>query len=595
MLPPRPLLATAVAALAGLVLLPSIALAHPLGNFTINHYAGLRVEPDAIRLDVVIDQAEIPTFQARVDRDLDGDGTVSEAEIETARIAGCAALAPSLDLRVDGVRQSLRGTEAGLTFPEGAGGLTTMRQVCGYEVLLPAGIVAGSTVAFADVSYAERIGWREIVVEASGVTIEATDDSTVRTSSASRRLTAYPDDQLAQPLADDAIAVRVTGIGGATLPAFAIADAGPLDAGAGPGSGGPASPGSAGVPPDATGEAPDGAGVIPGGVDAGELPSIFRVADLTPLVLLLSLGTAVLLGAGHALTPGHGKTLMAAYLVGTRGTPVHAVGLGLSVTLSHTLGILALAALIVGAQGILAPDVVVRTAPIIAAVSIVAIGGWMLLAEVRRRRGLGRSADGHQHGHAHDGNDAAHANEHDAAGDTRAHEAAHEHASHDRPGHPHPHPHAHAHAHPHPHPHPHPSEPPRSVDARPAGEHSHGGVRHSHLPATGSVITWRSLFVLGLAGGLIPSTSALLILLGSIAAGRPIFGFVLVVAFGLGMAVVMASIGIALVVARGRLDRFDTGSALGRLGQAVPLIAAITVLTFGCYLTVQAIAGTPIL
>ncbi len=109
------------------------------------------------------------------------------------------------------------------------------------------------------------------------------------------------------------------------------------------------------------------------------------------------------------------------------------------------------------------------------------------------------------------------------------------------------------------------------------------------------MITWRSLFVLGLAGGLIPSTSALLILLGSIAAGRPIFGFVLVVAFGLGMAVVMAGIGIALVIARGRLDQFDTGSALGRLGQAVPLIAAITVLTFGCFLTVQAIAGTPIL
>ncbi len=95
--------------------------------------------------------------------------------------------------------------------------------------------------------------------------------------------------------------------------------------------------------------------------------------------------TAVALGAGHALTPGHGKTLMAAYLVGTRGTPVHAVGLGLSVTLSHTLGILVLAALIVGAEGLLSPDLVVRSAPVVAAVSILGIGGWMLIGEGRRR------------------------------------------------------------------------------------------------------------------------------------------------------------------------------------------------------------------
>ncbi len=121
-------------------------------------------------------------------------------------------------------------------------------------------------------------------------------------------------------------------------------------------------------------------------MSGAELPSIFREANLTPLVLLLSLVTAGALGAGHALTPGHGKTLMAAYLVGTRGTVWHAAGLGLSVTVSHTIGILVLAALVVGAQDVLAPDVVVRGAPFVAAISIVAIGGWMLLSELRRRR-----------------------------------------------------------------------------------------------------------------------------------------------------------------------------------------------------------------
>ena len=98
--------------------------------------------------------------------------------------------------------------------------------------------------------------------------------------------------------------------------------------------------------------------------------------------------------------------------------------------------------------------------------------------------------------------------------------------------------------------------------------------------------------MLGLAGGLIPSTSALLILLGSIAAGRPAFGFVLVVAFGLGMAIVLAGIGLALVVARGRLDRVDSASPLGRAGHHVPLVASFLVLGLGLYLTFQAVAGS---
>jgi ABC-type nickel/cobalt efflux system permease component RcnA len=121
--------------------------------------------------------------------------------------------------------------------------------------------------------------------------------------------------------------------------------------------------------------------------------------------------------------------------------------------------------------------------------------------------------------------------------------------------------------------------------------HGHGGITHSHLPATSPTLSWRSLFVLGLAGGLIPSTSALLILLGSIAAGRPAFGFVLVVAFGLGMALVMGGIGLAMVLARGRLDRLDAASPLGRASAHLPLAAAFLVFGLGLYLTLQAIAG----
>ncbi len=119
----------------------------------------------------------------------------------------------------------------------------------------------------------------------------------------------------------------------------------------------------------------------------------------------MALLTAAVLGAGHALTPGHGKTLMAAYLVGTRGTRRHAVGLGMAVSVSHTLGILFLAAVVLAAQSALPPDVVVRGAPLVAAISIVLIGGWMLVTEVRRwraRRGgarvRGTRHDPHEHG-----------------------------------------------------------------------------------------------------------------------------------------------------------------------------------------------------
>jgi nickel/cobalt transporter (NicO) family protein len=514
------------------VLLPGAVAAHPLGNFTINHYAGIRVETDRITLDVVIDQAEIPAFQARLDIDADGDGEISSAEAEAGRLATCNDVATSLALGVGGAPQVLRLMEAGLSFPPGAGGLATMRSVCGFEARLVAPITEPTAITFADGSFAERVGWREIVVEASGVSVTS-EGAALRTSSPSGRLTAYPEDLLTQALADTQVAI-VAMPGGPTLPPLDIPDADPV-----PGAGPAATP-RPGTPE--VGSEP--LAVIPGGVGAGDLPSIFRSADLTPLVLLLSVLTAAALGAGHALTPGHGKTLMAAYLVGTRGTPVHAAGLGLSVAVSHTAGILALALLVVGAQGILPPDVVVRAAPVVAAISIVAIGGWMLVGEVRRRAQsarLRRTATGHEHDH-HE------LDHHD-----------HEHGDHDQ------------------------GEP---------GLHSHGGHTHSHAPAPGSTITWRSLFVLGLAGGLIPSASALLILLGAIAAGRPAFGFVLVVAFGSGMALVMGGIGVVLVFARGRLDRVGSATPLGRAREFLPLVASVVVLGFGLYLTVQALSGS---
>jgi ABC-type nickel/cobalt efflux system permease component RcnA len=506
----------AVAAIAVALLAARPADAHPLGNFTINHYAGITVASEEVRLDVVIDLAEIPTFQERQRIDTDGDGIVSGGEAAAAQAPACAERAKRLRLSVGGAALTPEPTTAAISFPSGLGGLSTMRIECGYVARLATPIAAGTTIAFEDVSDAERIGWREIVATGDGVTVEADG---LPATSPSRRLTAYPQDLIGQPL----------DIRSASIMATAVA------AGAGQGEGAAAEDPSI----------PGGVGAVPGGIGA-ELPSIFREADLTPLVLLLSIATAFALGAGHALTPGHGKTLMAAYLVGTKGTPIHAVGLGLSITVSHTIGILVIAGLVVGAQGLLPPDVVVRAAPAVAAVTIAGLGGWMLLTELRRRRAVRRAAHAHDHAHEHG--------------------LAHDHIEHVEDNH-----------------------------AEAPGMHSHGGVSHSHLPPSGSTLSWRGLFALGLAGGLIPSTSALFILLGSIVAGRPAFGFVLVVIFGLGMAAVMTAIGLIVVAARGRLDAVPTDSGLGRVARFAPLAAAAVVFAVGIYLSIQTIAGQPVL
>jgi nickel/cobalt exporter len=543
---PRARWSVAVAvAVAALLLVPALVAAHPLGNFTINHYAGIRIEPDRVLLDVVIDQAEIAAFQARQGFDTDGDGSVSDEEVDAGRVVACDELAPDLSLSADDIELELRTIEAGLSFPPGVGGLSTMRLVCGFEAPFAAPLDTDPTpIAFTDDSYPNRLGWREIVVGGSGVTVVA-GEGELRTESVSARLTAYPPELVALPLADQRVVV-VARAGGPEAEPFDIPDAEPVG-----GAGASAPPTSASPGPSAAATPTPVVGAVPGGVNSGELPGIFR-QDLTPIVLLLSLLTAALLGVGHALTPGHGKTLMAAYLVGTRGTPLHAVGLGLSVSLSHTLGVLVLAALVLGASDVLPPDVVVRWAPVVAAISIAAIGGWMLIGELRRRRVASRATVPPAEGRAHTHDEHGHDHGHDAG---PVDERDHDHGL----------------------------------------EHSHGGVAHSHAPAPGSTITWRSLFALGLAGGLIPSTSALLILLGSVAAGRPAFGFVLVVAFGLGMAAVMSGIGLALVAARDRFDRMPGGGGLGRVRETVPLVAAVVVLGFGIYLTVQALGSAPTL
>ena len=540
----------------GLLLVAPVAVsAHPLGNFTINHYAGIRVESDRIDLDVVIDEAEIPTFSERQRIDTDGSGTVSDAETDAERRMQCGRLATSLDLEVDGAKLPLVVEAAGLSFPPGAAGLATMRVVCEYSATPAAPIAAGTTIHFADPSNAQHLGWHEIVVTADGVTLSAKG---LPTTSVSKRLTDYPAALIPKPL-DVPAATFAASPGGSSLARICVPDAYPLgapfwtetpfgcaatdvtrDDELAAAAAGPVAAPNAGTTAT-TAEAPSTTvAAVPGGVGS-DISGLLETRDLTPPILLLSLLTAALLGAAHALTPGHGKTVMAAYLVGTRGTTRQALGLGLTVTASHTMGVFALA-IVVLAFNVIAPESYEHVAGIVAGLIVIAIGGWLVVGQVAAPRRTPEHAGPAIHSHGG---------------------LAHSHG---------PAPHEHGHQH-------------QLVEAHEA----------DRAMAVDGSVSRRSLFALGLFGGLVPSVNALIILLAALTTGRAVYGFVLVVAFGVGMAVVLSGIGLGLVHAGRWMGRRPSSSVPARLFRLAPAVTAVVILVVGLYVTGQAILGSPTL
>jgi nickel/cobalt exporter len=458
-------------ALVVLLSTPALVAAHPLGNFTINHYAEIRVAPNRIQLDVVVDMAEIPTVTELPLLDTDGDGSVRPAELDAQRVARCRQLVAFLTLTVDGRPIAPTITEAGLALRPGEAGLDTLRTTCGAEAILRDPIATATEIAFSDRSWIERSGWREVVVSGDRVRAVATD---ALAATASERLLAYPDERLTRPLAIHDVTIMATP-GGPPLPALDIPDATPIDAAQVP----------AVVAPPSSGDPL-----------TGLLEGLVAQPDAPPLVIGLALLVAVVVGAGHALSPGHGKTMMAAYLVGSSGRPRDAALLGLVVTASHTIGVVGLAALTLIAGRLVPPERLYPVLGAVAGAAVVGIGTWMLAT---RLLSMARSRSEASHGHEH----------------------------------------------PHVHPHPH-------------GEHEHPSTTIAGRPGR------RALIGLGLAGGLVPSAPAVLLLLGAVASGRPLFGLGLAIAFGMGMAIVLCAIGIGIVRA---------GALVGRTRRLAPLAA----------------------
>jgi len=209
-------LAASLAATAlAILLVPATASAHPLGNFTINHYAGLTIARDGIDVDVVIDMAEIPTFQERQTMDTDADGSVSDDEAAAWAVTACTNQLADLHLAVAGTAAPLSVGTHTASFLPGAGGLSTLRLECGDHAALASAMSGASTITFSDTSYSERIGWREIVATGVGATL---DTHGLPATSPSRKLTAYPADLIAQPLDIRSASIVATPIAGAAAP-----------------------------------------------------------------------------------------------------------------------------------------------------------------------------------------------------------------------------------------------------------------------------------------------------------------------------------------------------------------------------------------
>jgi nickel/cobalt exporter len=458
--------------LAALLSAPGTASAHPLGNFTINLYSGLVVEPGQLRVNYVLDMAEIPTFQESPRFDRDGDGSVTAAEREGYARTKARELASGVVATVDGTRVALRVLSSSMRLRPGQAGLRILRLEAVFEGHLP----RSGTLRYRETNYTGHLGWREIT--AAGARGEMVAHASVPQWTVSDALLRYPASLLSDPL-------KVT---------------------------------SARVPfePGASGDAPalpqgDGGGARPQ-VSGGAFARLSTWTGLSIPVLLLALLLAAGFGAVHALLPGHGKTSMAAYLVGAGGRIGQAVQVGVAVAFMHTASVLALGLVVLGLTAF-APEQAYPWLTLASGLVVLGLGAALVRARTRRR-----GAHHHDHGHEHH------------------------------------------------------------------RDHEHGRVQV--LPDPDRPLSGRGLAGLALAGGMLPSPTALVVLLSTVQHHRVPFGLALIGAFSVGLAAALVGVGVLALRARELVSH----RMHGRLWRAIPVASAAVIFGVGLFLVAKAAA-----
>ena len=531
--------------------------AHPLGNFSISQYSAFRIIGNEIDLRYIIDMAEIPTFQ-----EIQESGIIPKAgdpNLEAYLMRKTELLRDGLTLEVNGKLIRLRIESKEIIFPPGAGDLPTMK----IGVLYKAKLTGESKnheylLSYRDGNFPGRAGWKEIVaVAAPGAGIL---DSSVPEVDRSSQLNNYPTDLLdSQPQVLEAKVTFTT----AQLPA-PVASSERIEA-RGRSLEKPTTVSkfqmtrtdvaqrSSNMEPE---KQQNNTPILDSGVIDLDSPrtnesntvQLQANRQATPRnsftelmaakqwgwgVVLMAIAVAVGLGGVHALEPGHGKTLVAAYLVGSQGTMKHAFFLGLIVTATHTAGVYLLGAVTLYAAQYVMPE---QLYPWLGVLSGLLITGLGLVLFARRYFG---DADLISHHHHHHHGDRAHA----------AHDHHHGDDLH------------HQHAHPH-----------------------HGIKRDVSL---------RELMALGISGGIVPCPAALVVLLSAVSMQRITLGLLLILGFSVGLATVLIVTGLMMVYARRFMARFHgTGRVTTRW---LPLTSSAFIVVFGVALTWQALRSAGLL
>ncbi len=486
-----------------------IAAAHPMGNFSVSHYARLEVTRHGVELQYTLDLAELPTFDLLRSWNLERNSPRSALEAKARQQA--QAWVNQLQITADGkpIHPKLKSVD--LLIADGAGNLPIMR--IGVRAHLDA---AGGTLAYEDQNFPDRAGWKEIVILADeGATLQRASQTG---KDVSKGLTQYPPDPTVAPPQDLRAELQWSverPIVAERKPTVIVPVPQPARAPVGP-------PPAAATP----------AAAPPGTVVRGDfLSRLLHEREITPWMILVGIAVAFVLGAAHALTPGHGKTIVAAYLVGSRGTLKHAIFLGGMVTVTHTISVFALGLATLFLFKYVMPEKIVQALGAISGLSIVAVGAWMITKRLKAVR--------HQYQHEHH---LAHHHHHD-------HDHHHDHEHHDHHHHDH--------------------------------DHHHGPGGHTHMP---DEISWAGLTALGASGGLVPCESALILLLGAIALRRVALGLVLLVSFSAGLALVLMAIGAMVLFARNLLPDSKRSSD-NVFFRWLPIASAAVVMVIGLIMT----------
>jgi nickel/cobalt exporter len=488
-----------------LLLFASAAAAHPLGNFSINQYSRLEVEKTKIKIRQVLDIAEIPTFQLTGEIDTDKNGTLSNEELNAYAERMTPEHLANLSLAVNNQPVQIRAESKNIFLQTGAGNLPTLRIEWNLASDL-ADLSETNQVKFENKNFAERIGWNEIVLNRVGSV--SIFDSNAFGSAVTDELKAYPQESLSAPLAERTAQFSFT-----------------------------------------TNSAPENSRILQNrdghqtaAVQKDRLAELIAVPAVTPAIAIFGLFLAFGLGAMHAMSPGHGKTVVGAYLVGSRGTAKHAAFLGLTVTITHTLGVFALGLITLFASNYILPEKLMPFLSFVSGLLVLYIG--LTMFKTRLFAAFGWEAVGH-HGHSHG-------------------ESIHSHDKHD-------HEHLQSSA---------------TADGSDKFTHTHDGHTHSHLPP--EQVSWKSLLALGISGGLLPCPSALVLMLSAISLNRIGYGLILTLVFSFGLAATLTSVGLIFLY----LGKAFGGSRLAenRIFKALPVASAFVIACVGAVICYNSVA-----